>query len=188
MSSHEPSARLLSRSARALVAVAALLCLGGCFKPLYGDLDALNANSTAATQPNRVVSELEAVRVDEVQGYLGHELRNELDFQLAGGRPVDVKRYRLVVVPSQVTQGAVVDTLFGRSEASTIALSTNYSLFEIGKPAALTTGRVITSVSYDRTQQRFAAVRAERDAQERGAKVMADQIRTQLAAFFSSRA
>jgi LPS-assembly lipoprotein len=38
-----------------------------------------------------------------------------------------------------------------------------------------------TFASYDRTSQRFANIRAARDAEIRDAKVLADQIKTRLA-------
>ena len=44
----------------------------------------------------------------------------------------------------------------------------------------VTTGAATSVASYDRSQQRFANVRAARDAEIRAATVLADQIRTRL--------
>jgi len=170
------SRRLLSAAGICLLAVG----LTGCFRPLYGD-PALTGGSTGGA------AALSTISVEPIEGFLGHELRNELAFELTGGEaPADL-RYRLVVVPLRTQQGAVVDTLLGRSESVTNALTAQYKLFPVGQTKEVTGGRVIASVSYDRTQQRFAGVRAERDSLQRGAKVLAEQIRTQLAVYFASK-
>jgi LPS-assembly lipoprotein len=46
----------------------------------------------------------------------------------------------------------------------------------------------VGSASYDRFPQRFASVRAARDAEIRVAKLLADQIRTRVAAHLATRA
>lgn len=170
-----PARRRLLGAALVLLTAGALT---GCIRPLYG---------SAGGPGGSVGAELAAIEVEPIGDYLGHELRNELAFLLSGGTPAPV-RYRLVVVPVSTQQGAAVDTLLGRSESATLALTAQYKLYAMGdKPAELTSGRAIISVNYDRTQERFANVRADRDARARGAKVLADQIRTQLAIYFSTR-
>jgi len=49
------------------------------------------------------------------------------------------------------------------------------------------TEQALARVSIDATQQRFANVRAVRDAENRAAKVAAEQIRSRLASFFLTR-
>jgi LPS-assembly lipoprotein len=49
------------------------------------------------------------------------------------------------------------------------------------------TEQALARVSIDRSQQRFANVRATRDAENRAAKVVAEQIRSRLASFFLTR-
>ena len=43
------------------------------------------------------------------------------------------------------------------------------------------------TASYDRTSQRFANIRAARDAEIRDAKALADQIRTRIMAALAAR-
>jgi LPS-assembly lipoprotein len=176
MSSPEPN------RARRLLAIGAVVTLAaglaGCIRPLYG---------SAGVTGGSVGTELAAIHVEPVNDYLGHELRNELDFLLTGGKPVLPAKYRLVVVPVSTRQGAVVDTLYGRSESATMAITAQYKLYSAADSKEVSSGRAIISVSYDRTQERFANVRAERDAMGRGAKTLADQIRTQLAIYFATR-
>jgi LPS-assembly lipoprotein len=45
----------------------------------------------------------------------------------------------------------------------------------------VTTGKVVGSASYERSPQRFAVVRAQRDAEIRLAKLLSEQIRNKLA-------
>jgi len=169
--------RNLPRRAAAILAISLLTAgLAGCFRPLYG--------STGGTS---VAGELNGIEVQPINDFLGHELRNELEFILTGGVAPTVVKYKLVVVPIKTAQGAVVDTLLGRSESATNALTAQYKLYPANSSTELTGGRVITSTSYDRTQQRYAGVRAERDSLQRGAKDLADQIKTQLAIYFNTK-
>ena len=50
----------------------------------------------------------------------------------------------------------------------------------------ITQGVAFTAASYDRTSQRFADMRAARDAEIRDAKNLADQIQTRIAAAMST--
>ncbi len=52
----------------------------------------------------------------------------------------------------------------------------------------MTTGKATATASYDRSAQRFATVRAARDADIRLAKVLSEQIRTRLSAALASGA
>jgi LPS-assembly lipoprotein len=176
MSSPEPNRARRLLAAGAVLALAA--GLAGCIRPLYGSGSVTGGNTPA---------ELAAINVEPISDYLGHELRNELEFLLTGGNAVQPAKYRLVVVPVRTQQGAVVDTLYGRSESVTLAITAQYKLYGTGSAKELTSGRAIISVSFDRTQERFSNVRAERDAVARGAKTLADQIRTQLAIYFATR-
>ncbi len=169
--------RNLSRRAVTILAISLLAAsLSGCFRPLYGS----SGNTSVA-------GELGSIEVQPISDFVGHELRNELEFVLTGGVAPTVVKYKLVVVPIVTAQGAVVDTLLGRSESATNALTAQYKLFPANSSTQLTGGRVITSTSYDRTQQRYAGVRAERDSLQRGAKDLADQIKTQLAIYFNTK-
>ena len=55
-----------------------------------------------------------------------------------------------------------------------------------GHIAVVTGGSATGTATYDRGVQRFATVRAERDAEIRLAKTLAEQIKTRLAAGFAT--
>jgi LPS-assembly lipoprotein len=61
-----------------------------------------------------------------------------------------------------------------------------YTLTSLDGNTIYTKGTATSSTSYDRYQQRFASVRAERDAEIRLAKVLAEQVKTRLAATLSA--
>jgi LPS-assembly lipoprotein len=60
-------------------------------------------------------------------------------------------------------------------------VTATYTLTAIEGGAQITTGTATASASYDRTEQRYANVRAARDAEIRAVGLLADQIRTRLA-------
>jgi LPS-assembly lipoprotein len=80
----------------------------------------------------------------------------------------------------------IVDINSGRPDVEDYALNVGYTLTEIktGKPAV--TGTTFARVSYDipGQAQRFARARGLRDAENRAAKLIADNIRSRLASYF----
>lgn len=164
----------------ALVIGTLALGLGGCFRPLYGTAD---YNGLGIQQS------LAGVSIDVQGDRMQHYLRNELEFGLRGGNaaPSGVSRYRLVVNAKQTVSSAIVDRVTGMAEGATMALEATYFLNETGKSAPAEAGIAKVIVSYDRSQQRFASVRAARDAEIQGAKQLADQIKTRVAAYLASK-
>lgn len=166
-----------------VAAVAALtLSLAACFRPLYG------TSASGASVPALLASvEVAAIDVPVELERVSHYLRSELIFDLDGSGTPAPKRYKLVVNYSQSIATPIVDTASGRALSATITGNAAYTLTTAdGKP--VTKGSAVGSASYDRFPQRFASVRAGRDAEIRVAKLLADQIRTQLAAFLATRA
>lgn len=157
------------------------LGLAGCFQPLYGP-SASGASVGAA---------LAAIDVAPIADRLGQErigyyLQQELRFDLGGGVPVE-KRYRLELSVSQSIVSPIVDTATGRADSATLVSSVTYVLKPLGGESTVTQGTAVASATYDRNPQRFASVRAARDAEIRIAKTIADQIRVRLATALSSR-
>ncbi len=172
--------------ALALASLAAL-AVGGCFQPLYAPTVA--GGVTVADQ----LASVEVAPLKELPGQerAAHYLTQELKYLVDGGAPVAApKRYVLTVSITQSLQSAIVDTTTGRATAATLVGTVNYVLKPVGadeKAPALTSGSAVSSASYDRFPQRFATVRAARDAEIRVAREIAEQIKTRLAAHFASR-
>jgi LPS-assembly lipoprotein len=179
------------RSRRFVVLAAALagaVALGGCqVRPLYGTLST-PAGSPALTQ------ELSAIDIDPVQtasnedlDRIGQVLRNELIFGFTGGRTAAAPRYRLKMLIDRPLNEVGVEQLADVPSAYTVTVNASYVLSDIATGQTLTTGKVFGSASFDFSSQRFANVRAQRDAEDRAAKMVAQGLQTRLAGFFASR-
>lgn len=155
--------------------------LSACFKPLYGP--------TTSGQSLQTV--LAAIDVPEVtwpdsQAVMGHYLRSELIYALNGAGSDTPKRYVLKIGLSRTITTPIVDTETGRASSAIVNGTVTYTLTSLEGSTVVTRGTATSSTSYDRYQQRFATVRAGRDAEIRLAKVLAEQVKTRLAATLSA--
>lgn len=153
--------------------------LAGCIQPLYGPL---------ADGGGSVATEMQAVSIEPIPDRLGHYLENELIFGFNGTGSRVPPRYRLFVSVTEGVQTPLVDTVTGQASAANVLVTANFRLEHVtgGPPIYKDTATVVAS--YDRTTQRYASVRAARDAEIRDAERLADQIRTRIAAVFAAGA
>lgn len=167
---------------RIALAVLAGLGLAGCFRPLYAEApgggnlkDVLAAIDVAPT-------------VDRLgQERIGHYLRQELVFDLDGGQPRP-KKYTLELTAITENLGtAVVNSQTGLANAAILSATVQFSLKPLGEGAPIASGKATASASYDRGPQRFADLRAARNAEIKVAKLLAEQIQIRLAAVLVSR-
>jgi LPS-assembly lipoprotein len=171
------SAKPRAKRLRLFLALMPVLLLAGCLHPLYG----------TGGENSLVAEELRAIEVAPVPARLGHYLGDELIFALNGTGSHVLPKYKLVVTPVESVQTPLIDTVTGLATSSTVSVSARYVLTSVdgGKPIAH--GTVFVAASYDRTSQRFSDMRAARNAEQRDARTLADQIRTQLAAALATR-
>lgn len=165
-----------------VVAVALLgACVAGCFQPMYGQSTLFGAGA-------KLRDELRQVEILEIQGRLGQEIRNDLIFELTGGQgnPVGAP-YKLAMTITAGSQTPLVDVASGRATSETVVLDVTYRVFDVASDRIVLTEKALARVSLDRSQQRYAAMRAVRDAQNRAAKLVAEQIRSRLASYFLTR-
>lgn len=170
------AAGTVSRALRVAAVAALALNLAACFRPLYGP--------TASGEPMAAL--LASVQVDDVamaqgQERLGHYLRSELIFDLDGSGQPSTKRYRLKMQGSESVQTPIVSSQTGRAEAGTIVGTVKYALEDLSGTKIISEGVATSTATYDRSIQRFASLRAARDAEIRLAKVLAEQIKTRIA-------
>jgi LPS-assembly lipoprotein len=152
--------------------------LSGCLRPLYGsaEFNGLQAQDGLA-----------GVAINVQGERLAHYLRNELEFTLRGGNPAAAQtRYTLAVTASSRTGGATIDRISGAAENAALFIDAKFVLIEVGKTKPVNEGVANVVVSYDRSQQRFANVRAARDAEIQGARQLAEQIRNRVASFLAT--
>lgn len=169
---NSPPRRRLALAGALLVAALA----GGCIQPLYGDY-------TASKTGGNVRTALKSVEIPEIKGLVGHYLRNELVFQLDGGGDSDVqKRLRFDAKVTESLEVVTVDYISGRADSAVLVATASWSVKKIGSDEVVASGTNVARAPYERSTQRFATVRAARDAQIRAAKSLASIIQGQLAA------
>jgi LPS-assembly lipoprotein len=90
-------------------------------------------------------------------------------------------------VPKARLNSAIVDRVSGSAESVVMVIDAKYTLYALNKPTVILTENDATvAVSYERSVQRFASIRAARDAEIRGAKQISEQIKTRIAAYLAS--
>ena len=174
------SSRDLARAARLSLALAASLALAGCFRPLYGP-----TASGEKLQDVLAAIEVEKVTSPEGQERLGHYIRSELVFDLDGSGTKSPKRYKLALDAAESIQPVSVDTLSGQADAAILNGTVKFDLRNADGRSVLA-GTARATATYQRDQQRFASVRAARDADIRVARLLADDIKQRIAAYFAS--
>lgn len=190
MSWLDPHQPIMKRLIRVVPAVALAGLLAGCFQPMYGDRSAM-APGVVSNSPT-----LEALRAVDVKqivapngtplSRIAVEVRNDLLFNLTGGSNAAPPTHELDVKLSTTNLSVIVDINTARPDMQNYGIDAAYTLREIGTGKIVFTSRTFSRVSYDTPgqQQRFVGNRALRDAENRAAKVIADQIHARLASYF----
>ena len=169
--------------------IAAVIALAGlnaaCFQPLYA------TRSVNGGVP--IGAALAQVQVDRIaaangtpESRLALEIENALDFELRGGGGLISPTHKLNVRMVASRNSIITDVATGRVEAEITGIDSVFTLVELSSGKTVLNGRTFARVSsdYPGQQQRFARVRARLDAEDRAAKVIAENIRTRLASFF----
>jgi hypothetical protein len=158
----------------AILLLAVLLGLSGCsYRPLYG--------TTAESEG--VAATLSAIAIPEAETRIGQIIRSDLLSGMAGG---EVDRYTLILKP-EVKKIEVVDKPLPNVTRQAVHLQVSYELVEIASGAAIHKGRTFAQTSFDLVRQPYADLQAEATASERAAHEVSADIRTRLAAFFTTR-
>jgi LPS-assembly lipoprotein len=166
------------------IAVVAGLSLGlsACFRPLHGP-----TASGVTMQATLAAIDVPEIQWPPDQANMGHYLRSELIYALNGSGSNTPKRYILRLQLAKSLSTPIVDSETGRASSATLTGRLTYTLTNATDQQVVTQGTATSNATYDRFPQRFATVRAGRDAEIRLAKVLADQVRTRLAAALSAR-
>jgi LPS-assembly lipoprotein len=175
----------LRRVTRLVTVLALAGGTAGCFQPLYGD-------KTVDGRPGIVdkMSSVEVVPVNAANGTrlarVGVEMRNNLLFDLTGGGPAGPPNYKLTVNLTATQQQVIVDINTARPDIQNYGIDASYTLIDTHTGKPVLSGQTFSRVSYDipGQQQRFAGDRGLRDAENRAAKAIADNIKSRLASYF----
>jgi LPS-assembly lipoprotein len=173
------------RIAARLLAVAALAALtAGCFQPMYAE------HSDGTTGLREKLMGVEVPPVDKPnasrEARIQVEVRNALAFKLYGNATGMPPTHRLVLRFTTNRSSLIIDPNTGLPSSENYGIDAQYNLIEIASNKSVMTGTTFSRVSYDSpgSYQRFARSRAFRDAEDRAAQEIAENIQTRLAAFF----
>jgi LPS-assembly lipoprotein len=159
-----------SDRARGAAALALTLFLGGCFQPLYSE----------SAHPG-LVADLQAIEVAPIKDRIGHYLGDDLITNLNGTGSTPTAKYRLTVTLTEKTHTPTVESQTSTADAATVVSLAKFSLTKIDGGTEVYKGEATTAAVYDRTLQGFADARAERDAEIRIARALADEIALRVA-------
>jgi len=172
-------------AARLAIVFAVASLTGGCFEPLYGTRPSLSSES--------VRDKLAAVEIPTINapkgtpaGRIAVGMHNALQYNLNGGEGAHAPTHQLIVNVSTTQLTVIVDITTGRPNAQVDAVVANYRLVEIATGKTVFSDSTFAHVDYDipGSQQRFAAQRGQRDAEDRATQVVAEAIRNRLASYF----
>jgi LPS-assembly lipoprotein len=171
-------------SAAAIVVVGALalsVAVSGCqVHPLYADI-----GGPMIAGPRE---ELAAIEVGSPKTRAEQVFRNELLFRLTGGGDeLPAPRYSLRYLFSQSSSPLAIEREEDLPGAVLVTLNATFILTDSSDGRTLLTGSTFAASSYDFSSQRFANVRAQRDAEDRAATTIAENINARLAAYFAVR-
>jgi len=157
---------------RALVLVA--LAAAGCgFQPLYGQRGGQSVGDQMA-----------ATRIGVIEDRTGQQLRNALLAELQPNGLVGTTRYTLEVkLTESVSQLAVAKD--ETTSRASVEIRAGYALKRIEDGRVLFEGVSRAASSYNIVTSNFATVAAEADARRRAVRVLGEDMKVQLGAFFN---
>jgi LPS-assembly lipoprotein len=174
-----------TRIAARLLAVAALAGLtAGCFQPMYAE----RSDGTPGLREKLLGIELPPVDKPNASrdARIGVEIRNALAFKLYGNATGMAPTHKLVIRINTSRSSLMLDPATALPSSENYGIDAQYNLIEIASNKSVMTGSTFSRVSYDipGQLQRFARARAFRDAEDRAAKEIAENIQTRLASYF----
>jgi LPS-assembly lipoprotein len=168
----------------ALACAAMPMLVAGCgdsgFHPLYATSPLVGGTNVAA--------KLASLEIAPIPGRVGQRVRNEMIFQSTGGgaealNPV----YRLEIVMTESITPTLVQ-LDGNSSGSIYNLSAKFRLIRIADKTVALQGESNGRIMFQRFESVFSNVRARKDAEDRAASTVADDLKSRLAAYLSNAA
>lgn len=201
MSSRERQDKSELHSRRRMLALIGSVLLAAPFvsacQPLYG-----------TTQGGaRLKDVMAALEITEIPSRVGQRVRNELIFASTGGRRPAQAQYRLdISVREKITNTLV--RLSGAAKGQLYSLNAEFTLVRLADDQIVLTGKSASRAALELTnfcvdalgkpiacvrksktaRLHFSDIRARIDAENRAARVVADGIKTRIAAFLSSTA
>lgn len=153
-------------------------CGDGGFRPLYA------SPAVVGTDVNEKLAQID---IAPIPGRVGQRLRNELIFQSTAGDLPSRPAYRLnIVIRESIT--ATLVRIDGDSLGSTYNLDASFKLIRMSDNTIMLEGKSFGRSPFQRFDSVFANVRARKDAEDRAARTIGNELKSRLAAFLSGAA
>nr|WP_255626546.1 LPS assembly lipoprotein LptE [Phyllobacterium sp. KW56] len=176
-----------SRSGRLLLSVCVLgmaLIAGGCqVRPLYST----PSPTVTGSVNDNIRSKLANISINQPGDRVTQEVRNNLIFLFAGGagQPASPAYSLTLSVASRdlsllLVQNATNDKS-GQPTAGSIRMTGAYTLTRLSDGKVVGSGTRIVTADYDAPRQRYAVLRAQRDANNRAARELAESLNLTVA-------
>jgi LPS-assembly lipoprotein len=181
------SSRANFRIAARLMVIAVLASFtAGCFQPMY----ATKEHGGSGVREKLAGVEVPPIGVGSSSPYarVGVQVRNDLMFKMYGEAAGAPPTHRLMLTLTSGRTSLIVDPTTQLPTSENYGLDVSYRLIESATGKVVLTGNTFSRVTYDIPGglQRFARARAYRDAEDRGANEVAENLNTRLASFFYS--
>jgi LPS-assembly lipoprotein len=168
----------------ALAFAAVPVLVAGCgdsgFHPLYATSPLVGGGATAA--------KLASLEIAPIPSRVGQRLRNELIFQTTGGGNESLNpAYRLEIVVTESMSATLVQ-VNGNSSGSIYNLNAKFRLIRIADKSVALQGESNGRIMFERFESVYSNVRARKEAEDRAATTVAEDLRSRLAAYLSSAA
>jgi LPS-assembly lipoprotein len=177
----------LASTAARLLAVAAMAALtAGCFQPMYAE----HADGTPGLREKLMGVDIPPVDKPNAspEARIGVDIRNALAFKLYGTATGMAPTHRLVLKFQTSRSSLIIDQNTGLPTSENVGVDAQFNLVEIATNKSVMSGTTFARTSYDipGSYQRFARSRAFRDAEDRAADQIAENIKTRLASYFTA--
>lgn len=172
------------RTFSVLVALSAVAVAGCTVEPLNSSRSNTQVSSDTLNTSTRTI--LQQTEVDAVTTRHAQQVRNQLLFAMNGGTLQPNGRYRVKLNVKHSIGRIAVEANSRAPTASQVIMKTNYAL--IDKVSSKTVAQGVRQVvaPFNNSPQSFATQRAEREAVNRAAAQMAQQLRLAIAQNLSS--
>jgi LPS-assembly lipoprotein len=175
--------KTVKRSSGLLAVLGLGVALGvtaGCtVRPLYA-----TSHTAPGEAPKGVAAALRTVSVAPVATRDAQEVRNQLIFLFNGGKAqaaTPAYTVNLAVLTTSESSADIQVADDTEPTAAAIVMDATYSITDAATGAVVANGKRSMSSSYDVPRQEFAVLRAQRDAENRAARELAELLRLAIA-------
>ena len=162
-----------------LVALSAVTVTGCTVEPLNSSRSDSQVSSDTLKASTRSI--LQQTEVDAVTTRYAQQVRNQLLFAMNGGTLQPNGRYRVKLNVEQTISRIAIEADSRSPTASQVVMKTNYALIDKVESKTVAQGVRQVVTPFNNSPQSFATQRAEREAVNRAAAQMAQQLRLAIA-------